>query len=202
MFGEDLRFFRETSSQPIWAIAEAAGVWPSTIASWEAGATIPRLAKREKISQQLGEFFGTDSAIFLTAMNNDSYKQLDLTNRRFEKLTVLQVSSDRIRGNTSWVCQCNCPEQTVITTTSANLIHKLAKSCGCLQKVAAQRTGLKNLKDLVGKKVGQLVVIERYSPLGERPVLWKTKCRCGRFRIVDGKRINAQNVSSCWMCSH
>lgn len=52
---------------------------------------------------------------------------LDLTGRRFGKLTVIDYA-----GNLSWNCRCDCGNMTV--GMSGNLLANNKKSCGCLQQ--------------------------------------------------------------------
>ena len=53
----------------------------------------------------------------------------DLTGKKFGKLTVLRKTTEDY-GRTSWLCKCDCGNETVATTTALNL--GLKKSCGCL----------------------------------------------------------------------
>ena len=62
-------------------------------------------------------------------------KKLDLTGRRFGKLTVLRPMAD-IGGKTAWVCRCDCGQETVVKTTSLQSGH--TRSCGCRRAAAAE----------------------------------------------------------------
>ena len=41
----------------------------------------------------------------------------DLTGQKFGKLTVLRRAEDRKRGRPMWLCQCECGNQTVVSST-------------------------------------------------------------------------------------
>lgn len=60
-------------------------------------------------------------------------KRLDLTGRRFGKLTVIeQCGKDRSGKNAIWLCDCDCGGNTKATTTHLRSGH--TQSCGCLKQ--------------------------------------------------------------------
>lgn len=59
-----------------------------------------------------------------------SRRRLDLTGRRFGRLTVL-APADRIGRYTAWLCRCECGRETVVTTRK--LRGGNTRSCGCLK---------------------------------------------------------------------
>lgn len=54
-------------------------------------------------------------------------KPLDITNKRFGKLTAIKKVSSR-KGKTYWLCQCDCGEYKEIQT--CHLTCGVTKSCG------------------------------------------------------------------------
>lgn len=56
---------------------------------------------------------------------------LNITGQRFGKLVALKKAESR-KGNTYWLCQCDCGNQKEIQTSHLTL--GLTKSCGCLNK--------------------------------------------------------------------
>ena len=56
---------------------------------------------------------------------------LNITGQRFGKLVALKKVESR-KGNTYWLCQCDCGNQKEIQTS--HLTSGLTKSCGCLNK--------------------------------------------------------------------
>lgn len=58
-------------------------------------------------------------------------KPEDLINKKFGKLTALEITPERKNGLAVWKCQCDCGN--IVYTTSANLKNKLTKSCGCIK---------------------------------------------------------------------
>ena len=86
---------------------------------------------------------------------------IDLSGRRFGKLTVLQRVEDYVsptngkrRGR--WLCQCDCGKQ--ITTVTSYLTSGNTNSCGCYKR---ERTSQTHFVDIVGERYGMLVVLER-----------------------------------------
>lgn len=61
-------------------------------------------------------------------------KLIDLTNQRFEKLTVLKRVENGIHGNARWECLCECGKTTIVD--ARNLRSGAVKSCGCLRQVS------------------------------------------------------------------
>lgn len=63
-------------------------------------------------------------------------KFIDLTGKQFGKLAVIKRAEDWIQPSgqhkTRWLCQCDCGEYIIVTTS--NLRNGHTKSCGCLQK--------------------------------------------------------------------
>lgn len=70
-------------------------------------------------------------------------KFIDLTGMRFGRLAVINKTSKRdSSGCVYWHCKCDCGSE--IETTSTLLRSGKSKSCGCLQKEIARRSGKKN----------------------------------------------------------
>jgi hypothetical protein len=58
---------------------------------------------------------------------------LRLTGRRFGRLTVLHLDSDR-QARTHWICQCDCGE--LISVRGTSLRARGTGSCGCARRAA------------------------------------------------------------------
>lgn len=73
-------------------------------------------------------------------------QKLDLLNQTFERLTVIAEDGRTKQGKSLWVCKCSCqPEDSSVTViiTGSKLTGGWTKSCGCLQREAARKTGNK-----------------------------------------------------------
>lgn len=153
-------------------------------------------------------------------------KNLDLTGMRFGKLIVLNkidwkaskkidivkvlggvktyYSYEEQKGQTSWLCQCDCGNKTVATT--GRLTSEKTKSCGCNKKFKPVETIKKLKEDLTGKIFDHLTVVKfaGYEYCGSRLYRkWLCRCDCGaekEIREIALKR--KDNVKSCGCAKH
>lgn len=112
---------------------------------------------------------------------------LDLTGQRFGKLVCLELYNEKDkRGNTQWVCQCDCGNTCIAAVPQLKSGYK--KSCGCLSHPP--------LKNYVGKKFGKLTVI---AYAGKRAGMhrWKCICECGNETIVGQTLLQTGKTKSC-----
>ena len=58
--------------------------------------------------------------------------RLDLTGKRFGRLTVIGITSERKHGVPIWKCQCDCGSVLYVTTN--HLSMGAQRSCGCINK--------------------------------------------------------------------
>lgn len=65
----------------------------------------------------------------------------DLTGQQFEKLKVLKRVTNDKKGNSRWLCLCNCKNKSKIIALGFNLKRNHTKSCGCLAKYNALKHG-------------------------------------------------------------
>lgn len=56
----------------------------------------------------------------------------DLSGRRFGRLTVIHFDHMNSRHESTWLCQCDCGNETVVTRNS--LLRGVTKSCGCYKR--------------------------------------------------------------------
>lgn len=65
-------------------------------------------------------------------------KAIDLTDRRFNKLVVIQRSGSDSKGNLLWLCKCDCGKE--IVARGDHLRKGVSGSCGC-NRVTHGKTG-------------------------------------------------------------
>jgi len=80
----------------------------------------------------------------------------DLTGMKFGHLTVLQRSEEKYispnqKGETKWVCECDCENKTTITIVRNKLITGHVTSCGCHRFGHKKTTKKQNTYVLSGK---------------------------------------------------
>lgn len=72
--------------------------------------------------------------------------KIDLTGKRYGKLTVIKSTSDRTNfGNQIWECQCDCGNICYVSTN--HLQTGNTKSCGCLQGNSVGEIRIKQILD-------------------------------------------------------
>lgn len=69
-------------------------------------------------------------------------KLIDLTGKKFERLTVIDRSNiTDCNNNAYWLCECICGDY--IDVNSSNLRNGLTKSCGYLVKETSTKHGMR-----------------------------------------------------------
>lgn len=114
-------------------------------------------------------------------------KFIDLTGKRFGRLTVIERADDYISPNgvtaVKWKCLCDCGN---VTEVRANdLRNGTIKSCGCSAHDRKK-------EDLTGRKFGNLTVVEWKG--GDK---WLCKCDCGNVKIVYSGHLKDGHIKSC-----
>ena len=115
-------------------------------------------------------------------------KSIDLTGKRYGKLTVLHKNPERnAAGCVMWECKCDCGNVKTYSTNSLN--RGAVTSCGC---------GQVKMDDLTGQRFGRLTVIkvDRYEPKSHS-TRWICKCDCGKEKSVLASCLKDGKVTSC-----
>lgn len=113
--------------------------------------------------------------------------QKDLTGMRFGRLVAIEPTEKRAQsGGTIWKCRCDCGKEAMAVSTQLTQGYK--KSCGCW--------GHPDLKDYVGRRFGNLTVVE-YA--GKRAGMhrWKCRCDCGNEAVVGQTNLQSGKTKSC-----
>ena len=100
-------------------------------------------------------------------------KLIDLSNRTFGMLNVIKRVDDHKPGRPMWLCQCQCGNTVVVSSTNL-LKENGTKSCGCLRHKQSS-----TLVDLAGKAFGKLTVIQKDIATESGKAKWICKCECG-----------------------
>lgn len=127
-------------------------------------------------------------------------KPIDLTGKKFGRLSVIERVANNKDGHTMWKCRCDCGNERIIMGKSLCSGH--TQSCGCLNKEIVNNN---SLIDRIGERFGRLVVVSRaedyIAPNGKKHIRWKCLCDCGRETIVDVCQLVQGNTKSCG-CLH
>lgn len=126
---------------------------------------------------------------------------MDLTRKRFGRLTVVRLDSDKGRTNGAhWICQCSCGKKTSVRASS--LTSKNTKSCGCYRAVVIQK-GLKvrwhqaPQTDLAGKTFGWLTIVSGPAVGRRNEKYWTCRCKCGKTALVRQRSLVSDHTKSC-----
>ena len=124
-----------------------------------------------------------DSKIYSCGCKNKTNinKIIDLTNRQFGELKVLEYV-----GNRYWRCQCSCGK--IISTLGKYLTNGTKTSCGCIKG---------DMDISLGSKIGNWEVIEK------RPnYKYLCRCSCGKEQEVLKYRLLDGSSTSCGHLNH
>ena len=120
-----------------------------------------------------------------------SRKKLDLTGRKFGRLTVL-APAENIGTRTAWLCRCECGAETVVTTR--RLRDGRRTSCGCDNELFGEPPaviGRASLTYIDGTCVEMLraKTVRKNNTSGVPGVDWMARKRLWRATICfKGKR--------------
>ena len=124
---------------------------------------------------------------------------VDLTGRRFGRLTVIGRAEDYIsptgKKTVRWMCKCDCGRSVTVLRNSLLSGHTL--SCGCLQREAAESAA----EDLTGAQFGEWTVLSR-APLDRQyrngvRTGWLCRCSCGTERVIVARMLVHGTSRSC-----
>ncbi len=118
-------------------------------------------------------------------------KALDLKYKRFGRLTPLEKVKGSVKVKTRWICLCDCGNKATVATYQ--LTSGGTKSCGCLRKEMVSKRLTKNL---IGRRFGRLVVVERNGSALGNYARWKCRCDCGEeCNIISTNLLKGLTVS-------
>lgn len=118
-------------------------------------------------------------------------KLIDLTDRTFDMLTVIKRVEDRKPGRPMWLCQCECGNTVVVSSTNL-LKANSTRSCGCLKHKQSP-----TLIDLKGQTFGKLKVIQRDLDAEPGKARWICECKCGNVVSVYSDSLRSGKTKSC-----
>lgn len=81
--------------------------------------------------------------------------KIDLTGRKFGRLTVIEEAKNKKDSQILWLCKCECGSETEVR--AYHLRKSLAKSCGCISKEKAKNlfvegTSLRAISPTISKR--------------------------------------------------
>ena len=112
-------------------------------------------------------------------------KAPNLIRRKFNMLTVLELTHRGKNGAAFYKCQCDCGNMAVISGSHLTAGTLSTKSCGCLLH-----------PNLIGQTFGSLTVTELYNVKNQVRYFY-CRCKCGQQTIVRGTALTTGKTVSC-----
>jgi len=145
---------------------------------------------------------GNSKIISGTSLRNSGTKSCgcihspDLVGRRYGRLLVIkkvEKPENLKRSGTYWLCRCDCGKEKIIM--AANLKDPNSKphtrSCGCYKREKGRGTA----ENLIGKRFGRLIVLERDE--NRDGVYWLCRCDCGKEKSIPAVTLKLGTCISC-----
>lgn len=116
---------------------------------------------------------------------------MNLINREFDKLKVLEENGFNNRGEKLWKCICCCGKEKTVKTY--NLTSGHTRSCGCIKKG-------KPRKDIIGQKFHSLIIRKFLHSDKYRESIYEYECDCGNIGEIRFQKIGKNKT--CQKCKN
>ena len=126
--------------------------------------------------------------------------KIDMLGKKINRLTVIGEAPNAPDGSAMWLCKCDCGKEIIVKGNT--LRRNGIKSCGCERIEKFIENNKKRALNLVGKRFGNLTVIEKTNKRLYNAVLWKCKCDCGNIVYIDTGNLTSGNTKSCGCGRH
>lgn len=113
-------------------------------------------------------------------------KLIDLTGKRFGKLTVESRAPSGADNSARWNCKCDCGNVCVVSGRS--LRKSKVTDCGC-ETV--------RFHDLTGQRFGHLTAEVKMPPTGDGKTRWQCRCDCGTICTVLSYDLRTGKKTDC-----
>ncbi|MBO5897533.1 MAG: hypothetical protein J6R04_00815 [Clostridia bacterium] len=124
----------------------------------------------------------------------------DIVGQHFGRWVVVKREQDYVSPSgyhrTQWLCKCSCGTERIVDASS--LMGGRSISCGCYK---AEITSKTTLIDIINKRFGRLVVLERvedHITSGGRQIpRYLCNCDCGNLHTATSSSLLSGSVKSC-----
>jgi hypothetical protein len=115
-------------------------------------------------------------------------KSSNILGLKFGRLTAIEETENRNRRSIIWKCLCECGN--VVYVPSGRLKSNHTLSCGCYKSD-------KSSSNLINKRFGLLLVVEKTPRRMRRGILWACRCDCGNMVEVSTANLTNKKTWSC-----
>ena len=123
-----------------------------------------------------------------------SRKKIDLTGRRYGRLTVEASTPMRKNGYIVWQCRCDCGGMVLLDTRC--LQRGAVTDCGCVTKVKSGR------RDISRQRFGILTAVEPTGEVLRGSAVWRCRCDCGGEVLAPLNQLRSGYRKSCGCLGH
>ena len=110
----------------------------------------------------------------------------DLSKEKFGMVQPLYRITNT--SGTRWHCKCDCGVE--FDALAANLKQGRTQSCGCARQQ-------KSKDEMIGKKFGKLLVLEKSKRKDPKHTFWICKCDCGNICEIRRDQLTRGIATSC-----
>lgn len=137
------------------------------------------------------EQLGPEGRLRLSRYANSCHRtsrRISLLGQKFHMLTVIALARNDRWGQAMWLCECDCGNETIVSSKQLRHRDRPTKSCGCL--------AVKYERPHPGDVYGRLKVL---APSGGSRYL--CECICGERKVVRTYQLVTGRTQSCG-CLH
>ena len=117
-------------------------------------------------------------------------KAIDLTGKKYGKLSIVDRAGSNKDGRALWNCVCDCGN--TLVAIGKNITNGNTRSCGCIRSESAR----KRLNDITGKRFYMLTVLN-LAKTNKNGTLWRCVCDCGNFHLAYTSNLISGHTKSC-----
>jgi very-short-patch-repair endonuclease len=124
-------------------------------------------------------------------------KLIDLTGKKFGRLTVIERAVSERPDTVKWKCACDCGNIKIVSGRDLKSSNTI--SCGCYKRDVYSKN---YCKDETGNIYGNLTVLKRYGINKHGSATWLVKCKCGKEYVLSGSKLRNAHPTKCKECSN
>lgn len=122
-------------------------------------------------------------------------KALNLIGKRYGKLLILKRLENNKRGNTIWLCKCDCGKETEVEGYLLTSGH--TQSCGCLSGYNFRGKTSMRFNNLQNNIYDDYKVVS-LKEIKNGVSIWMCKCtKCGKEKQIRAGNINSHKGTTC-----